>query len=95
MVDDTPLISAGVIYQDGKAIEQDTPGEYHGVKLQWVLGDRLYNTALVVLISFGKLSLPDDLYDFVEPLYIDGNKTNLSPANLLYRYNNWRRGVLH
>lgn len=56
------------------------------VELEWVLGKRKYLLSLVMLYSFGKIKLPDYLLDFVEPLYLDDNKSNLHIVNLIYRF---------
>lgn len=58
------------------------------VDLEWVLGKRKYLVSLVLLISFGKVKLPEHLIDLIEPLYIDGNKNNLFLINLIYRFKN-------
>ncbi len=56
------------------------------VELEWVNGKKKYPVALVVLVCFNKLGLPEHLYSEVEPLFKDGNTENLSPGNLLYKF---------
>lgn len=76
----------GNVYQDGVKLEPVVKDNCLMVKLDWVAGRKLYSCALIVLICFGKIRLPDHLYEKVEPLYIDGNWRNLRPVNLIYRY---------
>lgn len=45
-----------------------------------------YPVSLISLVAFGKLKLPVHYRRWVEPFHIDGDKENLHPANLGYRY---------
>lgn len=56
------------------------------LELDWILGRREYSVAVLVLISFGLVKLPDYLLDEIVPLYRDRSPSNLSPANLLYKF---------
>ena len=56
------------------------------VNLDWVLGNRKYSVATLVMLAFGLIKLPDYLLDEVVPLYRDGSCTNLTPQNLLYKF---------
>jgi len=76
-----------LLERDDKIIGSISNGE-KTVEIDWVLGRREYNLALLVLYSFGLVRLPDYLIDEVEPLYRDGNKNNLSPVNLIYKFKN-------
>lgn len=49
-------------------------------------GKKDYLVSLISLVTFGKLKLQTIYYDKVEPFHIDGNKNNLHPSNLGYRY---------
>lgn len=49
-------------------------------------GHAVYKVALITLIAYSKLKLPWDFLDQVEPFHIDGNKNNLHPSNIGYRY---------
>lgn len=75
-----------VINSDGEIIEQTYLNDEAYVHLEWVLGKRDYLVSLLILIGFDKLKLPEHLLSEVEVLYIDNNKSNLAPVNLLYRY---------
>lgn len=59
------------------------------VKLDWVEGRKEYKLAILVLVAYGKVNLPDHLISRVEPLYLDGDSNNLSPINILYKYINF------
>lgn len=56
------------------------------VRLDLWSGHKDYRVSLITLIAFGKLKLQTTYYDLVEPFYIDGNKNNLHPSNVGYRY---------
>ena len=58
------------------------------IKLNWFYGEQLYDLALVLLIADKRVELPEDLYEHVEPLYIDGKVTNAFLSNLTYRFKN-------
>lgn len=77
-----------VFDSSGKKIPTTFEGGQVFVELEWVLGKRKYLAALIVLLAFDRLFLPDYLLDEVEPLYVDGSRTNLSPINLIYRFKN-------
>lgn len=78
----------GNIYQGGVKLKQQIINNTLMAELDWVNGRDLYLVAVIVLVCFGKLKLPDHLYSIVEPLYIDGDWRNVRPANLIYRYKN-------
>ena len=73
---------------NGNLLPTSVEAEQVIIELEWVLGKRTYPAALIVLVAYGKLSLPDHLLEHVEPLYCDGCFTNLTPANLIYRFKN-------
>lgn len=75
-----------VVDSFGEIIKQIDDGHEVKVEIEWISGKRLYSVAVLVLFSYEKLSLPDHLLDQIEPLYRDGSRTNLCPANLLYRF---------
>lgn len=70
----------------GEVVEVKKKNGEAFVELEWVLGRREYSVAVLVLLTYELLKLPDHLMDQVEPLYRDGNPGNLSPYNLLYRF---------
>lgn len=73
---------------NGNKIATEVENDQVFIELEWVLGKRKYLAALIVLIAYDKLFLPDHLLDNVEPLYVDDSSRNLTPANLLYRFKN-------
>ena len=58
------------------------------VKLDWIYGNTYYDAALVILVAYGRVELPLNLYSEVEPLFKDGNYKNVFPSNLMYRFRN-------
>lgn len=56
------------------------------VEIDWVQGKRFYKVAVLVLYAFELVSLPDYLIDKILPLYIDKDKSNCYPVNLLYKF---------
>jgi hypothetical protein len=58
------------------------------VEITWVGGKKAYPVGLLVLLAFGRLKLPDHLLNEVEVLHVDGDRNNLTPANLFYRFRN-------
>ena len=70
----------------GNSIETFLKDGHLHVRLCWVLGTRDYNLASIVLITFGKIKIPEYLFDEIVPLYKDSSITNLSPVNLLYKF---------
>ena len=72
----------------GKAIRPYIIDGNYFVDLEWVLGKRPYLMAAVALVAYEKLVLPAHLLDEVEPLFVDGESTNMMPCNLLYRFKN-------
>lgn len=72
----------------GNEMAQTFREEELKIEIEWVLGKRFYTVALLVLVAFGKLKLPDYLLDEVDVLYVDDDRSNLAPVNLLYRYKN-------
>ncbi len=76
----------GNVYQDGLLLQPEFQNGHMVVELDWVQGRQKYLVALIILICFGKLRLPDHLYSRVTPLYRDGDCKNLHPVNLIYRY---------
>jgi hypothetical protein len=56
------------------------------IKLDWVFGSRDYLVAVLVLVSFELVKIPEYLLSEVIPLYRDNSKTNLAPNNLLYKF---------
>lgn len=56
------------------------------VCLEWVLGKRVYPVALLVIVTYGKLTLPEHLWDEVIPMFIDDDVDNAHIANLTYRF---------
>ncbi|HWT39750.1 MAG TPA: hypothetical protein VN081_00520, partial [Dongiaceae bacterium] len=78
---------------DGKIFHSDgTPIAIDNglVRLDWIDGSRLYWAGTVILAAFGKLELPDHLWSEVEPMVVDGDASNLSINNLLYRFRGGR-----
>jgi HNH endonuclease len=75
-----------VITKDGEILEPSKKNGELFLKLDWVLGYREYSVALLVLVSFGLVRLPDHLLEEVVPLYKDGSASNLAPCNLLYKF---------
>lgn len=87
--------SAGryIIDDAGNLFEKNiklTPVDRDGhlqVEILWADGLRYYPVALLVLISFGRFdNFPDHLWNGIEPLYKDGDRTNLNFSNLTYRF---------
>lgn len=76
----------GRVYKGSNLLSTITSKDGCFVKLNWVLGSRLYSVALLMLIVYGDLTLPDYLWDYVEPLYLDMDFTNLDIGNLSYRF---------
>lgn len=58
------------------------------VWLEWVLGGRWYSAGFVVLMAHSRLVIASKLLREIQPLYTDGDKTNLSIDNLAYRFIN-------
>lgn len=58
------------------------------VDLEWILGSKGYLVSLIVLVSFNKVTLPDHLLNEIEPLFQDNDNSNLTPANIIYRFRN-------
>lgn len=58
------------------------------VDLEWINGSTSYIVAVLVIVAFSKINVPDYLFDKIIPLYIDGNYNNLSPGNLIYKFKN-------
>lgn len=58
------------------------------VELSWIFGCSDYELALVLLITFDKINLPDHLYSQVEILYQNNDYDNLFLKNLIYRFKN-------
>lgn len=56
------------------------------VEIDWVLGRKSYQVAVLVMTAFDFLKIQDHLIDEVVPLYRDGSPTNLTPSNLLYKF---------
>jgi hypothetical protein len=86
------------VNQFGKILDSSDriiePCEINGelfVELEWVLGRKQYSAALIIMVGFGIVKIPEHLLVEIEPLYIDGNKKNLIPVNLIYRF---KRGPL-
>lgn len=76
----------GKIYSQADEIETVKDSEHQVVELEWILGKRFYDVALLVIVAFQGLNLPAHFFDQIEPLYVDGCSENLSPNNLLYRF---------
>ena len=58
------------------------------VELDWIHGKKLYNAAIVVIVSFRlKMGLPHNLYEEIIPLYRNANSQDLTPKNLTYKFN--------
>jgi hypothetical protein len=72
--------------QKGEFIETFERNGERFVVLEWLLGQREYSVAVLVLVTFGLVQIPDHLLDEIIPLYKDGSATNLSPSNLLYKF---------
>lgn len=71
--------------RDGVAIPTYLKDGHIHTRISWVNGEAEYKVALLVLLAFRNIELPDYLFGEVEPLYRDGDCNNLSVANILYR----------
>lgn len=78
----------GEIFQGKRMLVSRVKDGHTYINLEWVMGKRPYLAAVAVLVAFSQLKLPEHLYDEVEPLYVDGDCTNLAPSNLLYKFRN-------
>ncbi len=76
-----------IFHLDQEIRQYEKDGQLY-IDLEWVLGKRAYLVALVVLVGFEKVRLPEYLFDEIEPLFHDGNVFNIAPVNLLYRFRN-------
>lgn len=77
-----------VLNKDGARIQTQVVNGSTMVELDWVWGRQLYDVAFLIQLVYNSLTLPDYLWDQVEPLYIDGNRKNLFPVNITYRFKN-------
>lgn len=75
---------ADVFDKNGEPIEIIEKDGKRYVELEWVLGKKYYEKALVVLSAFDKIGHSAEVYDRMEIIYIDGNTSNCFPSNLLY-----------
>lgn len=75
-----------VFNKDGEEIEKTLVDGHYCVRLTWINGEAEYKVAVLMLLVYKTLSLPDHLLELVEPLYEDGDCENLSSINILYRF---------
>lgn len=75
-----------VLSSSGEELQKFVIDGHQCVELDWINGREVYRVALLVLLAYGLISLPDHLFNQIEPLYRDGSNSNLSAANLLYRF---------
>ena len=76
----------GVVYANGIQITAQTTDGKPTVNLEWVLGKLDYPLALVVLIAYTPIALPERLWGNIEALFIDGDVNNTTPVNITYRF---------
>lgn len=62
-------------------------GECH-VKFGWMFGEKYYSIALLMIVTFLPMHLPDFLWERITPLFKDGNHKNHSLSNLTYGFKN-------
>lgn len=75
-----------VFDRDGCVIEKKIKDGHYCVKLTWINGVDEYKVAVLMLLTYKTLSLPDHLLERVIPLYRDCDPDNLSAANVLYKF---------
>ena len=74
----------GRVYEGGRLLNT-----HNGcVMLDWVLGHREYNVASLLVVVYGEIKIPLTLFDEIEPLYLDGDQTNVCIQNVIYRFRN-------
>ncbi len=86
---------AGTVYgRDGTPVptEVDEDGDIV-VTLDWINGYRKYKCAVMVVATYKNCRIPLSSYRYIIPMFVDGNRTNLCPDNIVYRYGD--NGVEH
>lgn len=77
-----------VTNHDGEIVTPVWDNGVRKVHLEWILGARLYEIGLIIVVTYQKLQLEPHLWDYVKPMYIDGDKLDCHPSNIAYRFTN-------
>ena len=77
-----------VCTSSGEVLEKKLINGHYCVELTWVSGVGYYKVALLMLLCFNSVMLPDHLIDQIEPLYADNDCENLSAGNIFYKFKN-------
>lgn len=76
-----------VLTKDGEQIESFKSDDgIDLVNLEWFNGCANYSVAVLVMISFGVIPTNDIFWNNIEPLFIDGDKSNNQIQNLTYKF---------
>jgi hypothetical protein len=83
----TVNISGTIKNRSGYTIPEsvDSNGD-RAVYIDWIKGNRCYQLAFLVAISFKPIRVPVGLWHKLTVLFKDGNRLNIHPSNLIWKY---------
>lgn len=80
------LTEQGKIYDNGIELIPKLIDNQYCVKINWLSDIRIVPIALLLIITYFEMLLPDDEWLKIIPLYIDGDYSNISLSNLTYKF---------
>lgn len=80
------LDNTGQVFLNGAAIKTCYIDGECCVKISWMFGMKYYSIALLMVVTFEPMHLPDFLWESILPLFKDGDNKNLMLSNITYRF---------
>lgn len=75
-------------YKEDRVVPYEVVDGVPYVEIDWYRGVGKYDLGMIVLTALERVILPDHLYDEIESLFVDGDPTNFSYNNHIYRFRN-------